>query len=131
MIRITPSARTDQAHHGQHRPTHHTTRHHAPARHRPAVHRHVEVHRSVHVDVHRHIDVHHSYDHNFRNYDHHHTDWRRGSRYYGPRVVYRDWGRYHLRRPPPGYEWVREGNRLVLIAAATGIIAELFSLPGY
>lgn len=33
---------------------------------------------------------------------------------------------YHLRRPPPGYHWVRDdrGNFL-MVAIATGIIADI------
>jgi Ni/Co efflux regulator RcnB len=137
-LAIIAPAHADPAHdakrHTTHHPApHHAARHQAPhrrARH-PApthrvVHRRVDVHSNVHADFH-----HGGYRHDHHHAYHHATEWRRGGRYYGPRVVYRDWGRYHLRRPPPGYEWVREGNRLVLIAAATGIIADLFSLPGY
>ncbi|RXR01404.1 RcnB family protein [Pseudoxanthomonas composti] len=46
--------------------------------------------------------------------------------YRGPTVVVRDYGRYHVRRPPPGYHWVRDdrGNML-MVAIASGIIADL------
>ncbi len=51
--------------------------------------------------------------------------WREGERmgyydwYYAPRVSYR---RYHLRRPPYGYEWRRYDDRYVLVAITTGLI---------
>ena len=38
--------------------------------------------------------------------------WNRGQRFDGNRVVFRDYDRYHVRRPPPGYEWVQDGNEL-------------------
>jgi Ni/Co efflux regulator RcnB len=46
--------------------------------------------------------------------------------YGGPTVVVRDYGHYHVRRPPPGYHWVRDdrGN-LLMVAIASGIIADL------
>jgi Ni/Co efflux regulator RcnB len=42
------------------------------------------------------------------------NDW-----YYAPRVRYR---RYHLRRPPYGYEWRRYSDRYVLVAITSGLI---------
>ena len=45
-------------------------------------------------------------------------DWDRGTRV-------NDWRRYHLSRPPRGYEWRRVDNNYVLAAAATGLIAGL------
>jgi hypothetical protein len=55
--------------------------------------------------------------------------WRHGERlpppYLAPRYVIVDWRRHHLRRPPPGYEWVRVGADILLVAAATGLIAEV------
>lgn len=51
--------------------------------------------------------------------------WSEGERmgyydwYYAPRVSYR---RYHLRRPPYGYEWRRYDDRYVLVAITTGLI---------
>lgn len=56
--------------------------------------------------------------------------WAPGHRYRdyygGPVYVVNDYGRYHLRRPPYGYHWVRDdvGNML-MVAVATGIIADL------
>lgn len=45
-------------------------------------------------------------------------DWNRGYRV-------NDWRRYHLQRPPRGYEWRRVDNQYVLAAAATGLIMAL------
>jgi len=39
--------------------------------------------------------------------------------------VVEDWRRYHLHEPPRGHHWVRVGNDYVLVAIATGVIAEL------
>ena len=47
-----------------------------------------------------------------------HDDWDRG-------VRVRDWDRYHLSRPPYGYEWRRVDDNYVLAAAATGLILGL------
>jgi Ni/Co efflux regulator RcnB len=46
------------------------------------------------------------------------SDWNRG-------VRVNDWNRYHLQRPPRGYEWRRVDNNYVLAAAATGLIMGL------
>jgi Ni/Co efflux regulator RcnB len=46
------------------------------------------------------------------------NDWDRGQRI-------NDYRRYHLSRPPRGYEWRRVDNNYVLAAAATGLIAGL------
>lgn len=60
-----------------------------------------------------------------------HEGWyRRGGHvpmeYRGGRYVVTDWHRAHLRQPPHGYRWVRSDNGdFLLVAAATGIIAEL------
>jgi Ni/Co efflux regulator RcnB len=51
--------------------------------------------------------------------------WHRGGYYSGPRTVVTDWNRYHLRPPPRGYEWVNHGGQFVLIAAASGVIADI------
>ncbi|HEX2760916.1 MAG TPA: RcnB family protein [Rhizomicrobium sp.] len=59
----------------------------------------------------------------------HHRGWYKGGRIdrrdwnRGYRVS--DWRRYHLQRPPRGYEWRRVDNQYVLAAAATGLIAAL------
>jgi|SRR5665213_3219184 len=58
-----------------------------------------------------------------------HNDWHKGGRIgrddwnRGERVA--DYHRYHLSRPPRGYEWRRVDNNYVLAAAATGLIAGL------
>lgn len=65
--------------------------------------------------------------HNNNGFNHH--NWRKGGRIdrndwnRGQRV--NDYGRYHLSRPPRGYEWRRVDNNYVLAAAATGLIAGL------
>jgi Ni/Co efflux regulator RcnB len=61
-----------------------------------------------------------------RDYGRHH--WVRGERLsprFGRYVAVNDWHRYHLRRPPAGYHWVRYGNDFVLAAIASGIIADV------
>jgi Ni/Co efflux regulator RcnB len=69
----------------------------------------------------------HSAMRNHDNYGHH--NWHKGGRIdrgdwnRGRRVS--DWRRYHLQRPPRGYEWRRVDNQFVLAAAATGLIAAL------
>ena len=39
--------------------------------------------------------------------------------------VVNDWGWFHLRRPPRGYHWVRYGDDFLMVAIATGLIADL------
>jgi Ni/Co efflux regulator RcnB len=61
-----------------------------------------------------------------------HFGWRRGA--YVP-AAYRgfyvqDWGYYGLRPPPPGYRWIYADGNFVLMAAATGLIADLV-MQGY
>jgi Ni/Co efflux regulator RcnB len=51
--------------------------------------------------------------------------WHRGDRYDGPRNVVSNWDQYHLNRPPSGYEYVRNGNQFVLIAVASGVVADV------
>jgi Ni/Co efflux regulator RcnB len=58
--------------------------------------------------------------------------WSRG-RYVPPayRGYYvQDWGYYGLRAPPPGYRWIYADGNFVLMAAATGLIADVL-LNGY
>jgi Ni/Co efflux regulator RcnB len=57
--------------------------------------------------------------------------WRRGERYTGSRQVVTNWSDYHVQRPPSGYEYVRDGNQLVLIAVASGVIASVLANWGY
>jgi Ni/Co efflux regulator RcnB len=49
--------------------------------------------------------------------------WHHGDRFNGHREVVTNWDRYHVRRPPAGYEWVHDGNQLVMIAIGTGLVA--------
>jgi Ni/Co efflux regulator RcnB len=64
-----------------------------------------------------------------RDHDNGHRNWRKGGRIdrndwnRGRRVS--DYRRYHLQRPPRGYEWRRVDNQYILAAAATGLIAAL------
>jgi Ni/Co efflux regulator RcnB len=56
--------------------------------------------------------------------------WARGARYYGPgygpTYVVQDWHGHGLRRPPPGYYWRRsDAGDFLLVAVATGIIADI------
>jgi Ni/Co efflux regulator RcnB len=55
------------------------------------------------------------------------THWQRGHRIpHGQRyTVVRDYGRYHLRRPPHGQHWVRVDNQYLLVGITSGIIAAL------
>jgi Ni/Co efflux regulator RcnB len=57
--------------------------------------------------------------------------WHRGARlpaaYYAPRYVVRDYGAYHLRRPPGGYHWIRVDSDVVLAAVASGLVVEVVS----
>lgn len=71
-----------------------------------------------------------------------HEGWERGERGAGPDqrwhrgdrlpVEYRhrnyvvdDWRGHHLNAPPRGYYWVQNGNDYLLVAIASGVIAQL------
>lgn len=59
-----------------------------------------------------------------------HKDYRRGQHidviYMQPRYYIDDYPRYHLAPPPRGHRWVRmDDGRMILIAVATGIIADV------
>lgn len=97
----------------------------------------VQDHRDWHDDHH---DDHHDNGHhdngNHYGRDNHRGDWHprpgghweRGHRYDGRVVVIDDWHHRHLRAPPRGYHWVRaDNNDLLLVAVATGIIADIVS----
>ena len=61
-----------------------------------------------------------------------HHVWVRGDRFYAPGyryVVVNDWYRFHLRRPPYGYHWVRYGDDFLLVALTTGFIADVMYGP--
>jgi len=52
------------------------------------------------------------------------TPWRRGA-YLPPAYQafgLEDYDRYHLRRPPYGYHWVRVGDEFLLVSVSTGLI---------
>jgi Ni/Co efflux regulator RcnB len=56
-------------------------------------------------------------------------DLRRGQRvpndYRGNQYVVDDWRGHHLTKPPRGHHWVQAGNDYVLVAVATGVIAQV------
>ncbi|MGE3348085.1 MAG: RcnB family protein [Ramlibacter sp.] len=62
-------------------------------------------------------------------YDARGPDWRRGGyiprEYRSRQYVVNDWRGHHLYAPPRGHEWVQVGSDYVLIAIATGVIAQL------
>ncbi|GAB3369217.1 RcnB family protein [Lysobacter sp. P5_B9] len=63
-------------------------------------------------------------------YKHRHRDYHRGERievvYMEPRYYVEDYRDYELREPPRGHRWVRtEDGRFILVAVATGIIADI------
>lgn len=49
------------------------------------------------------------------------------SQYRARTYVVSDYGRYGLRAPPRGYEYVRTGNDVVLTAVATGLITAVIA----
>jgi len=51
--------------------------------------------------------------------------WHQGDHYSGNRVVVNNYSYYRLRPPPPGYQWVQDGSQFVLVAVASGIIADV------
>jgi Ni/Co efflux regulator RcnB len=61
--------------------------------------------------------------------EHFHHNWHRGDRipdqYRHGGYVVNDWRGHHLHAPPRGYHWVNVDGDYVLVAVATGIIAEL------
>ncbi|KQY50441.1 RcnB family protein [Lysobacter sp. Root494] len=59
-----------------------------------------------------------------------HYGWHKGERidvvYMQPRYYVEDYRVYHLAPPPPGHRWVRHPDgRMILVAVATGIIADI------
>ena len=63
-----------------------------------------------------------------------HHMWMRGERFrpvFGRPAYVSDWGFYRLRRPPMGYRWVREGDRFLLVALTTGLIADIVMMNNY
>jgi Ni/Co efflux regulator RcnB len=55
--------------------------------------------------------------------------WNRGERlprqYWDRQYVVDDWRGHHLRQPPHGYHWVQSGSDYLLVAIASGVIADL------
>lgn len=82
-------------------------------------------------DKHHHDRDRHHHDHDDHDHDHDRGrkrghDYRRGVVYVERRVYVDDYPRYELHAPPPGHRWVRsDDGRYVLIAVATGIIADV------
>ncbi len=58
-------------------------------------------------------------------------EWHSGDHYSGGRQYVSNWDTYHLRQPPQGYEWVQDGSEFVLIAVASGIIADVILNSAY
>lgn len=56
-------------------------------------------------------------------------EWRRGARlapeYRTRHYVVDNWRGHRLRQPPRGYHWVQQGPDYLLVAIATGVIADL------
>jgi hypothetical protein len=63
-----------------------------------------------------------------------HHVWVRGERFrpvYGRPFVVNDWRYYRLRQPPRGYHWVRYDNNYLLVALASGLIADIALANSY
>lgn len=56
-------------------------------------------------------------------------DWRRGGRvppsYRGYNYVVNDWRGHHLSAPPRGHHWIQNGSDYLLVAIASGVIAQI------
>lgn len=68
-------------------------------------------------------------DYGRNNYGHSYYQMRRGERlshqYQDRRYVVSDWRAHRLHQPQRGHHWVQAGNDYVLVAIATGIIAQV------
>lgn len=53
-------------------------------------------------------------------------DYHRGDRYRGNGYAV-DYHRHHLAPPPRGHEWRRDGDKYLMVAVATGIIASVIA----
>ncbi len=51
--------------------------------------------------------------------------WHHGDHYDGSRNYVSNYQYYGLQQPPSGYEWVQDGSQFVLVAVASGIIADV------
>ncbi len=63
-------------------------------------------------------------------WSHRGAGWNRRGGYLPPYYrgyVVRDYSRYHLRRPPPGYYWYRTGDDYVMAAIASGLIFDIIA----
>jgi Ni/Co efflux regulator RcnB len=85
-----------------------------------------------HHDNDHHDNGHHDNDHHDNHANNWHPrqggHWERGHRYDGRVVIVNDYRTRHLRQPPHGYHWVRaDNNDLLLVAIATGVIADIVS----
>ena len=88
-----------------------------------------------HWDDHDHGDHGHNPKDDGRHDNGKHKGWdkqayRRGDRlpdrYYSRQYYVTDYERYHLRRPDPGYRWVRsDDNQFFLTVVASGIIVDI------
>jgi Ni/Co efflux regulator RcnB len=87
------------------------------ARQRPQVQQHADVQQRAPIQQHAQIQE--------------SRHWQHGQRFSGDRHVVSDWGRYHANPPPRGYEWVQDGNELVLISITSGIIASVLANAVY
>ena len=58
-----------------------------------------------------------------------HADWHKGERlssdYRNRQYVVDNWHEHGLRQPPRGYQWVGVGGDYLLVAAASGVIAQV------
>lgn len=54
-----------------------------------------------------------------------HKGGRLPSHYRSPQYVVNDWRGHHLAAPPRGHHWVQTGSDYVLVAVATGVIAQI------
>lgn len=52
-------------------------------------------------------------------------NWKKGDKYSGKGAAVTDYRRYKLKEPPKAHRWVQDGNRYLLVATATGIIAAI------
>lgn len=79
-----------------------------------------------HHDRHDHYDDDHDDHHDRGRHRGHHKEYRRGVVYVEKRYYVDDYRHYDLAPPPPGHRWVRsDDGRYILIAVATGIIADI------
>lgn len=78
-------------------------------------------------DYRPHYSHHYSHDNGYYSGPRH--NFRRGGyvsrEYRGSRYVVNDWHRYRLSAPPRGMHWVQAGNDYLLVAIATGVIAQV------